>query len=143
MATGRWCCRYKRSLNDNDNKGRRSGPQFNLQTNKSLYCVTAYRPFIQVSQVKATPRTETNQQIIISRDDGVQSLDPRKDFVTDMISHYKAWGVTQEDYSLLMIDADETLGRRNNGIGRLKEQLRLVDAFAVHQGQSCNMAMNF
>jgi hypothetical protein len=39
-----------------------------------------------------------------------------------------------------MIDANEQLGRRNNGIGRLAEHLRLVDALALHQGQHCNVA---
>jgi hypothetical protein len=77
----------------------------------------------------ATPRTATNQQIIISREEGVESPNPRNNFVTDMITHYKRWGVTAEDYFVLMIDANETLSRRNNVIGRLVEQLRLVDVF--------------
>jgi hypothetical protein len=47
MATGRWCGRYQRTLNDEGHKGRWFGQQFNLQANKSLFCVTAYRPCIQ------------------------------------------------------------------------------------------------
>jgi hypothetical protein len=139
MATGRWCCRYQRSLNDEGKKGRWSGQQFTLQANKSLYCVTAYRPCIQ-SQATSTPRTATNQQIIISREEGVECPNPRNEFVTDLIQQYKKWGVTPEDYFVLMIDANETLGRRNNGIGRLVEQLRLVDVFSRQQGQICNVA---
>jgi hypothetical protein len=53
-----------------------------------------------------------------------------------MITHYKKWGLTAEDYFVLMIDANETLSRRNNDIGHLVEQLWLVDVFSL-QGQLC------
>jgi hypothetical protein len=57
-----------------------------------------------------------NQQIIIAREEGIESPTARNDFVTDIITHYKRWGVTAEDYFVLMIDANETQIRRNSGI---------------------------
>jgi hypothetical protein len=139
MATGQWSCRIEKELSDENNKGRWSGHKYRLQEDKSIFVLTAYRCCKQTAIETTTPLTASNQQIIISREMGIDNPIPRRDFYTDLEVHFKNWNILSTDYVLLMLDANEQIGDDAQGLTKTMERLNLIDVFERHHKTSCKV----
>lgn len=139
MSVGHWSLRHQWNLNDDDRQGRWTGQQFRLKESRSLFVIAAYRSCKPNSMSEKTPLSTHEQQVTLSRQRGDQNPNPRLSFINDLMLHFTRWSVTQDDYIILMIDANEQLGKERNGINKLVEKLKLVDALSTFHKSQCKI----
>jgi hypothetical protein len=119
-VTGKWQARISEMGQDKKGLGRWS--YIKISSRKAnLIIITAYRP------CKASgPMTSWMQQWSLLRESGIKSPDPIKWFYQDLSAELQAW--TNKGYEiLLMMDANEHIGEKPGGIGKIVSTFKLTD----------------
>ena len=122
--TNNWTGRFLQSIEDNTGQGRWSGiiirgHWFNVAI------ITAYR-VTQRAIEQAGPTTAYAQQWAVSRLQGTEKPEPRKQFIQDikrLLKQLKKDG----NKIILMMDANEAIGKDNNGVSTIASDCNLID----------------
>lgn len=134
VTFGAWTGILQAHLHDSGNMGRWSGQQFRINQETSLFVITGYRvgkkPF-NASSLNTT--SSYSQQYVILRAQGIAVPDPRQKFIDDLLADIRHWKIRDSDHVVVMLDANEPLHARTDGIHKLMEQANLQDVFnAIH-----------
>ena len=125
-----WTGRILQHYTDPRKLGRWTGHQYRLKENKTLSVITAYRTCYQsLTNLKLESRTASNQQVILLQEDGIINPNPREIFVEDMIKVLNDIEKSEDNYILLMFDANEDINDREKGLRKIIEKTSLVDSF--------------
>jgi hypothetical protein len=80
--------------------------------------------------------TSTQQHIMLTAR-GIPNPNPRKQFVDDFIAQFQETCDNNNNYFILAIDANATLGNDRDGLVRLARECNLVDMYStIHQDYS-------
>jgi hypothetical protein len=128
LSTGKTTGRVNGYINDNKQMGRWTGTIYNTGKNNKLLVISAYRPCN--TKVIGTFSTSTYaQQLAIAATQGEKNPDPRKLFVDHLIAQYKPICSNNNNYVIMMMDANECMSDSNSGIKRMINECNLVDAY--------------
>jgi hypothetical protein len=90
LCTDHWIGRITSQIKDPRRIGRWTGHKFRIRDGKSLSVITAYRPCSQSSHESTLGiTTVTNQQKLLYRRDKWEDIDPRQQFMHDLIEEIK------------------------------------------------------
>jgi hypothetical protein len=68
---------------------------------------------------------------------GIQNPNPRKQFVDDFIAQFQEMCDNNNNYFILAIDANATLGKDREGLDRIASECNLIDMYStIHQDYS-------
>jgi hypothetical protein len=119
---GKWHARVTEKGNDASGLGRWSYLIIN-SNKKKLAVITAYKP------CKAQgPNTSWTQQWLLLREKQ-KDPDPIQEFYKDLGETLKQWRTTNHEI-ILMIDANEEIGKRPGGLGKVLAENELYDIIA-------------
>jgi hypothetical protein len=111
-------------------KGRWTGNYYHLGKGKRLNIITAHRVTSAQTGTSKTALTSNAQQVEIQRDRNLQHIQPRKQFITDFIYQFKEMFADENNFNILMIDANENIETpENEGICKLISSLNLVNIY--------------
>jgi hypothetical protein len=136
---GHWksCCLL--TIHDSRNMGRSTGQRFQLKHNKTITIITAYRPCKQNINInKPTSSTTYRQQVIMLTEEGIINPDPRKIFMDDIINVINEHS-HNDNYIILMLDANENVNDTESGLDNLLQQTKLLDTFSYIGNDECNV----
>lgn len=118
------------AIDDKNYMGRWTGNTYQLGKGKKLNIITAYRVTLsqQVTSKKAI--TTNAQQVEVLRDRNLQQVKPRQQFIYDFIEQFSEMFADENNYNLLMIDANENIENpEKEGITKLINSLNLVNIY--------------
>lgn len=136
---GPWSGRLNKILEDPHRMGRWSGQQYKIHSGHQLVVLTAYRVCKQDSNDGVYSSHKQQQLSLRQRFGPDHTPCPRQAFITDMIDYVRALELTDEDFLIIMLDANEVMGEDSYGLINLIEQLRLVDIFERHHQRQCDI----
>jgi hypothetical protein len=126
-------------LHDKHEMGRWTGQKFRLKEDRFLFVITAYRP-CKRNRSDDSPNTSYQQQYVQLREMGNANPNPRQSFINDMIEHVQQdWKVHNEDFLLILMDANEVMHEEQHGISRLVEKLKIIDLVESHHHKKCDI----
>jgi ribonuclease HI len=138
-CTGHWKSRCISTIHDLRNMGRWTGQIFQLKNNKTLTVITAYRPCKQSNNINnKTSSTTYRQQTIMLTEEGFINPDPRKFFIDDIIIMLQSYQLDDNNYTILMMDANENVNDSEGGLARLIQDTNLIDVFSLIGTEECN-----
>jgi len=132
VALGKWASRVIHWGND-EPLGRWSYLEFVGQHGMRLILVSAYRVCPQTFD--ATTITVTAQQTRILLQQGVRNPNPRKQFITDLVTQITSWRQQNKEV-LIGLDANERIDDPRSKIMRLMAETDLIDLHH-HRYPSC------
>jgi hypothetical protein len=110
ITANSWTTRHESTIFDSFRHGRWNGNTYRLSTERQLHIVTAYRVCVQQPNATNSVPTSTQQHTMLIAI-GIQTPNPRKQFVEDFIANFKRCAIiTTTSYFILAIDANATLG---------------------------------
>lgn len=134
-----WVGRINRALNDPYLMGRWSGNEYNIGYDRRLFLFSAYRVCKQSPTLGLI--SSYRQQVLKLYQRGLHKNPcPRKYFILDLIDYIRSLKIKEQDFILIMIDANEQFGEDSYGISTLTEKLGLVDLFTRHHQLECNIS---
>lgn len=139
-AHGTWGGRLQTMLQDPQKMGRWSGHLYKVHSGHRLAVITAYRVCKQTPTDGVYSSYKQQQLSLRARTGPHQVVCPRHAFITDLIEYINSLGLTDQDFLLIMLDANEVLGTDTFGLINLMEQLRVVDIHERHHQKSCDIA---
>ena len=140
ITTGFWTGRIMSPLTDPAEMGRWSGTKYNLKNDRHLYIISAYRTCPIPSNIVLTKSNSSyTQQYFMLKENGIQDPNLRKQFVDDMLQFIQNLQLRAKDMLLLMMDANEEIGKETIGIINLITKGGLQDLFTTHHGRSCEI----
>lgn len=126
--------RMEGKIKDQREIGRWSGQRFRLSQGRSLYVIAAYR-VCPHSYTAIGSQTAYSSQYPMLREDGIETQNPRRSFITDLVQQIKNIRSKEPMASfILMLDANELLGAESNGLADLTRSLEFIDIFLQFQG---------
>jgi hypothetical protein len=136
ITANSWTTRHDSVIYDSFRHGRWIGNTYRLSTDRQLHIVTAYRVCEQQPNETNSLSTSTQQHIILAAR-GIQNPNPRKQFVDDFIAQFQEMCDNNNNYFILAIDANATLGKDREGLDRLASECNLIDMYStIHQDYS-------
>lgn len=139
-AQGPWGGRLQNELRDPHHMGRWSGQVYKVHAGHKLAVITAYRACKQNANEGVYSSYKQQQLSLRARTGALHPICPRNAFITDLIAYVVSLALTDDDFLLIMLDANEVIGEDSFGTVALLEQLRLVDLFERHHQQACDIA---
>jgi hypothetical protein len=126
--TGKWQARISEMGSDKKGLGRWSYVKISSKRS-TLIIITAYRPCKAYG-----PSTAWMQQWSLLREKGIKNPDPIKIFYEDLSTELQKW-IQNGSEIILMLDANEPLGERPGGLGKLVGCHSLLDLSAniIHE----------
>jgi hypothetical protein len=139
-CTGHWRSRCILTIHDTRNMGRWVGQKFQLKNQKTLTVITAYRPCKQSNNINNQMSSTTyRQQMIMLTEAGFINPEPRKIFIEDIITMIKEYHTDDNNYTILMLDANENINDSEGGIVKILEETNLTDVFSQIGTEECNI----
>jgi hypothetical protein len=136
ITTNSWTTRSESKIYDDFRLGRWIGNSYRVSPTKKLLVVTAYR--VCELNLKATNSlsTATHQHtMLLAR--GIDNPQPRKQFIEDFIIQFQPFCDDIDNYFMLSLDANSTVGHDKEGIDKLMTEYNLVDVYTtLHQDYS-------
>jgi hypothetical protein len=137
VVTNNWTGRSLQTIEDTSGQGRWSGTiirghWFNVAI------ITAYQ-VTQSSIKQAGPTTAYAQQWAVSRHQGIDRPEPRKQFIEDikrMLKKLKQDG----NKIILMMDANEPMGKDKNGVSTITSECNLIDIHTSRHNKAATTA---
>jgi hypothetical protein len=116
--------------------GRWTRFKYRLKEGKALTIITAYRVCQQSkSAVNNSNQTAYKQQkLMLIEDKKAENTDPRKMFIIDMIKLINKIEKDDNNYVMLMLDANEGLCDKEGGVRKLTKETASVDTFSIFTG---------
>lgn len=137
---GPWSGRIQQTLQDPHKMGRWSGQLYKVHAGCKFAVITAYRVCKQDTTDGVYSSYKQQQLSLRSRTGPQHQICPRNAFIGDLIEYTHSLQLTNQDYLLIMLDANEVMGEDLYGIVNLMEQLGLVDLLERHHQLSCDIA---
>jgi len=132
IIRGDWTGRIVKYIHDFRQMGRWCGTKISLRNDCHLYIICAYRVCEQIiNQIRV--ETAYAQQHYMMALENIQNSDPRKLFIEDLTKAIKQWK-TDTDEIIIVMDANEQIGRSTAGLTSLMRECKLVDLFHHHHG---------
>ena len=129
--TGKWCQRAEPGAGkDPSGMGRWSYMVLEGKTGKELLVITVYR-VSQVSMPQLWEGTTYHQEHMIMSKTGYINPNPRKQFILDMIKFIQDHQGREREI-LLMLNANEEVGKKSQGIMALVQECLLNDILATY-----------
>jgi hypothetical protein len=120
--------------------GRWTGQKVRLKGNRTLSIITAYRLCKKINtNNESTSMATFRQQSIMLIEDGFSAPDPRKIFIKDMIDLIKQLNQNTDNYTIMMLDANENIHDSEGGIELLLRENKLIDTFSEIGKDECNI----
>lgn len=139
VTVGNWTGRIKRHLYDPFNMGRWTGTQYSINDHQYLYIITLYR--VGKGEQIGVTSTYTQQKIALHQRFGLQTTaTPRLQVFLDLQEYVTSLEISDNDYFILMTDANETLSEDQYGIQEFMGKYKLVDIFTRHHQRECDIA---
>jgi hypothetical protein len=136
ITANSWTTRHDSVIYDSFRHGRWVGNTYRLSTDRQLHIVTAYRVCEQQPNETNSLSTSTQQHIMLAAR-GIQNPNPRKQCVDDFIAQFQEMCDNNNNYFILAIDANATLGKDREGLDRLASECNLIDMYStIHQDYS-------
>jgi exonuclease III len=134
MTSGKYTGQISQRIKDNQHMGRWTGTVYNVGDNKKIHIVSAY--CVCNTKVAGTHATSSyaQQQVTMGTALGIQQPQPRQMIIDDFIMQFKNICINTQDYFILMIDANETMGEDTNGLTKLAKECNLIDAYEYIHG---------
>lgn len=140
-VTGHWVGRVIREILDKRKMGRWCGHHMRLTTSSTITIITAYRPCINSDKSKlSTSRSTSAQQYIMLKQQAHPTCDPRTTFIDDMIELIKFEESIENNFVILMLDANEHRHDKSSQLRRLQQETTLLDAFTTRTNKDCDIA---
>jgi hypothetical protein len=133
LSTNKLVNHWEKDINDKFNMGRWTGTTYRLGDGKKLNIITAYRVIDQ--KITASNSLSTNsQQFFMLKDRGIDTK-PRKQFIDDFCEQFQETCLQEEEYTILMIDANECLLQpESGGMMELIEKCNFVNLYQSFHG---------
>jgi hypothetical protein len=133
ITANTWTTRIQNPIYDDFRLGRWIGTTYNVSPTKKLHIITAYRVCEHTSNTTNSLSTAVQQEtMLLAR--GIEQPNPRKQFVDDFIHQFQPVCDDIDNYFLLSLDANSTVGNDKDGVDRLIEECNLVDVYTtIHQ----------
>jgi hypothetical protein len=133
VTANSWTTRHEAPIYDAYRHGRWVGNTYRLSATKQLHIVSAYRVCEQSPNATNSLSTSTQQYTMLTAR-GIEQLNPRQQFVDDFISQFQEMCDNSDNYFILALDANATLGQDKEGIDRLANECNLIDMYStIHQ----------
>jgi hypothetical protein len=117
MCTHHWTSRVIQRIDDPRLMGRWTGFQYRLKEEKNLTIISAYRVCKQSTlAINNSIQTAHKQQKLMLINTKAECTDPRKVFIRDMIATINKLNQDPNNYTILMLDANEGLYDSEGGV---------------------------
>jgi hypothetical protein len=121
--------RLEKIIEDKDKMGRWTGATYRVGSSKKLNIITAYR----VIDAKITIHnsiTTNCQQTQLLKNRNIYETKPRRQFILDFIDQFQENCNNNDEYTLLLIDANESIRYpERGGISDLIKKCNLIDIY--------------
>jgi hypothetical protein len=135
LTTNKLVNHWEQDIIDKYNMGRWTGTTYRLGEGKKLNIITAYRVIDQ--KIKPSNSLSTNsQQHFLLKKRGIENK-PRKQFINDFCEQFQDSCSHEDEYTILMIDANECLLQpENGGMTELLDKCKLINLYqSFHSDQ--------
>jgi hypothetical protein len=125
--------KIEKVLVDPDNMGRWIGTTYRVSEKNRLHILTGYR--VCANTIKANTSMSTySQQYTMMLNRGIKKPDPRKQFLIDIVKFIKNLELTENDYLLITLDANNSNDNDHETINNLVRELNIVDMYMERHG---------
>lgn len=135
-----WVGRILQPLVDPHKMGRWSGNAYQLGVAKRLFLFSTYRVCKQSPSLGLISSYRQHLLKLQQRVPNQLTPCPRQFFISDLVQYIQSLAVTQDDYIIILIDANEQLGEDRQGIEDMMIKLGLIDTITRHHQQQCSIS---
>jgi hypothetical protein len=124
----KWNSYITGQINDMAKLARWSGATYRLSPTKQLHMISAYRPCKTKITEKNSMASYTQQYYKLLQE-GYLDPEPRRQFVTDLISQIQLLSKSEDDYIIVALDANEAMYSKKNGLQKIMKECQLFDMY--------------
>jgi hypothetical protein len=128
VTVGFWNSKISKQLYDTANMGRWTGASYTLSDSSQLHIITAYR--VCETKIKSAKSLSAYaQQYAALKSKGFDQPDPRQQMLLDLNAFIKTLQITESDYFMLAIDANNSTGNGTEALTDILTDSNLVDMY--------------
>jgi hypothetical protein len=130
ITANTWTTRSESKIYDDFRLGRWIGNTYRVSPTKRLHVITAYRVCESTPTVRSSMATATQKHTLLMAR-GIDNPNPRKQFVNGFIHQFQETCDDINNYLIISMDANSTMGQDRDGLDKLIEECNLVDIYTT------------